>query len=237
MTTETRPAAQSADQHAARSLTRGLLLAAGGAIAALAVFLLVVASVTTESGLYRFDARAHDVVYHAVGPQRQALAIGVTWFGNNATVTALVALVAAALVVARRRMLAVRVVIASGVGGLVVLGLKTLFQRARPLDQVIPATGYSLPSGHAWASAVFYGMMIYLLWRLVPSRAVRVLATAGLVALILAVGLSRVYLNVHFLTDVVAGWASGTAWLVGVLVAVRVAEERWAARRASRVVA
>lgn len=233
MTTETRPA----ERRAAQSLTRGLLLAAGGATVALAVFLLVVASVTTESGLYRFDARAHDALYGAVGSDHRALALGVTWFGNNATVTTLVALVAAVLVALRRRMLALRVVLASGVGGGVEQGLKALFHRARPLDQVIPATGYSLPSGHAFASAVFYGMLVYLVWRLVRPAWARALATVALVALILAVGLSRVYLNVHFLTDVVAGWASGTAWLVGVLAAVHVAEVRWAARPASGVAA
>ena len=229
MTTETRPA----DRRAARTLTRGLLLAAGGAIVALALFLLVVASVTTERGLFLLDARAHDAVYGAVGARNRALALGVTWFGNNATVTAFVVLAAGALVAARRRLLALRVVLASGVGGGVVLGLKALFHRARPLDQVIPATGFSLPSGHAFASAVFYGMMVFLVWQFVRPVWARVLATAVLVALILAVGLSRVYLNVHFLTDVVAGWASGTAWLVGVLVAVHAAEARWTARRSA----
>ncbi|HEX8299453.1 MAG TPA: phosphatase PAP2 family protein [Rubricoccaceae bacterium] len=222
---------------AAVSLTRGLALAAGAAALALVLFVLVVASVTTERGLFLLDAHAHDALYGAVGAGNRSLALGVTWFGNNATVTAFVVIVAGALVATRRRMLALRIVLASGVGGLVVLGLKLLFHRARPVDQIITATGYSLPSGHAWASTVFYGMMIYLVWRLVPNRTVRVLATVVLVALILAVGLSRVYLNVHFLTDVVAGWAAGTAWLVGVLVAVHAAEVRWAARRAGRVVA
>ena len=121
--------------------------------------------------------------------------------------------------------------LASGLGGLVVLGLKTLFHRARPTDQVIHATGYSLPSGHAFASTVFYGMMVYLVWRLARPAWVRWLATVLGVGLIGAVGLSRVYLNVHFLTDVVAGWAAGTAWLVAVLIVVYVVETRWGRRR------
>jgi len=201
-------------------------------VLALWAFLAVVDSVTDQGDLFRFDAQAHGAVYRAVGADRRGLVVAVTWLGNNATVTALVVLVAAALALARRGMLAFRVVLASGVGGLVALGLKELFHRARPLEQVVPAQGYSLPSGHAFAATVFYGMLVYLAWRLTPRPWARALAVAVGVAVIGAVGLSRVYLNVHYLTDVVAGWASGTAWLVAVLIVVHVVEHGWTVRRA-----
>ncbi len=208
-------------------LTLAILVTGG----ALWLFAAVVDSVLEQNDLFRFDAGAHAAVYQFVGPRHEALARAVTFFGNNATLIALVIVAAAALLYARRWMLALRVVLASGLGGLVVLGLKALFHRARPVDQIIHATGYSLPSGHAFASTVFYGMMVYLVWRLVRPAWARWLATLLGVCGVAAIGLSRVYLNVHFLTDVVAGWASGLAWLVSVLIAVHVVEARRAARR------
>lgn len=213
----------------------GVTLAFLATVLALWAFLAIVDSVTSQGDLLRLDARAHDEVYGTVGPERRGLVWAVTWLGNNTTVTAFVVLVTAALLAARQRMLAFRVAVASGVGGLVVLGLKELFHRARPLEQVVPAQGFSLPSGHAFASTVFYGMMVYLVWRLTRRRWARALAVALGVVVIGAVGLSRVYLNVHYLTDVVAGWASGAAWLVAVLLVVHVVEHGWTTRRAKAV--
>lgn len=209
----------------------GVTLALVATVLALWAFLGVVDSVTEQDDLFRFDAGAHAAVYAFVGPSREGLVWAVTWLGNNATLIAFVALTAAALLAARRRDLAFRVVLASGVGGLVELGLKSLFHRARPLEQVVSAQGFSLPSGHAFASTVFYGMLVYLVWRLTDRAWARALSAAMGLVVVGAVGLSRVYLNVHFLTDVVAGWAAGTAWLVAVLVVVHVAEYRWTARR------
>lgn len=91
---------------------------------------------------------------------------------------------------------------------------KNLFERARPdLFRLVEATGYSFPSGHAMVSLCFYGMVAFLLARELrhwPGR-VAVISVAGL--LIAAIGVSRVYLGVHYPTDVVAGYAAGSMWL------------------------
>ena len=153
-----------------------------------------------------------------------------TWFGNHDTLVVGVVGVAGVLAGRRQYWAAFRVVFASGVGGLVVLGLKLLFSRERPMEQVIEATGYSFPSGHAFGSTVFYGMMLYLTWRLTTDRRMRAAAAVVFPLVFLAVGLSRVYLNVHYLTDVVAGWLAGGAWLVASLLLVDVVETRTRSR-------
>ncbi len=188
-------------------------------------FFAVVDAWTEQEHLARLDGVAHDVIYGLLG-RSPRLGLTVTWFGNNTTIIGFVVVTALALVLARRYWAAFRVAFASGVGGLVALGLKALFARDRPMEQVIPAHGYSFPSGHAFASTVFYGMLIYLVWRFTEKRWARALATVAGVLVILMVGLSRVYLNVHFLTDVVGGWLSGTAWLVASLLLVDVVETR-----------
>lgn len=204
----------------------GFTLAFAAVVAGLWGFVSVLDVVTEQDDLYRFDAVAHDIVYSFFGSDPR-LGVTVTWFGNNATLIVLVVLVALGLVVAKRYWAAFRVVFASGVGGLVVMGLKALFQRARPLEQVIQAHGYSFPSGHAFASTVFYGMMVYLVWRLTKNVWARAAAAVLGPLLFLVVGLSRVYLNVHFLTDVIAGWLAGGVWLVASLLLVDIVETRF----------
>ncbi len=212
-----------------RRLTRGVpyglgfTLALAFVVAAVLAFAGVASAVDVGAGIARLDVTAHQALFDAFGASR-ALGLAVTWFGNSLTVTTGVVLVSLALVAARRYGLAFRVVFASGLGGLVVTGLKQLFSRDRPLDGVIEAAGYSFPSGHAFASTVFYGMVVYLVFRLTDRLWARGLAVVLGLLVIVAVGLSRVYLNVHFLTDVVGGWLSGAAWLTASLLIVDAAE-------------
>ena len=226
------PVARFLRRRLARGVPYGLGFTAAFAfvVAALAAFGVVVDAATDAGDLARLDATAHGTLFHALGASRP-LGLAVTWFGNNATITTAVVVVALALVVSRRYWAAFRVVFASALGGLVVRGLKEVFARDRPLDQVIPAAGYSFPSGHAFAATVFYGMMIYLVFRFIQRTWARALAVVVGVAVIGGVGLSRVYLNVHYLTDVVGGWLAGSAWLVASLLLVNVVETQTRSRR------
>ena len=223
------------DSDPARVASRRLVAVSA---AALALFAFAAWSVAEGRGLARLDATAHAALATAPGSDGRAAAWAATWFGNHATVTALVVLAVAALLVARHRALAARVAVASGLGGPVLVGLKALFARARPAGGAVEATGFSFPSGHAWAATVLYGMLVYLVWRLTPNPAWRAAAALVAAVLVVAVGLSRVVLNVHYLSDVVAGWAAGAAWLAGVLALADALERRAASRRmASRRVA
>lgn len=230
-----RPAPSPLVRFARRRLERGVPYGLGFTLAFVAVaallwgFVAVVDAITEGDDLARLDDGAHNLLYSALGSSPE-LGLAVTWFGNNTTLIGFVVLTTLALVVARRYWAAFRVAFSSGAGGLVVLGLKALFHRSRPTDGVIHAAGYSLPSGHAFASTVFYGMLVYLVWRLTDKIWARVLAAILGPLMIAAVGLSRVYLNVHFLTDVVAGWLAGGAWLVASLLLVDVVETRFRSR-------
>jgi undecaprenyl-diphosphatase len=97
--------------------------------------------------------------------------------------------------------------------------LKDLFQRTRPapVEGLIPAQAFSFPSGHAMVAAAFYLFVGYLAWRLLRGRT-RIVCAAILVSIALLIGLSRLYLGVHYLTDVVAGYLAGFAWTSTVIV-------------------
>jgi membrane-associated phospholipid phosphatase len=91
--------------------------------------------------------------------------------------------------------------------------LKGIIQRARPepLAGIIPAQAFSFPSGHAMTAAAFYGYLAILAWRRWHGWR-RNVAVAGLAGLVLAISLSRVYLGVHYITDVIAGCIAGLLW-------------------------
>ena len=92
--------------------------------------------------------------------------------------------------------------------------LKNLFERSRPdLFQVVEEAGYSFPSGHAMVSLCFYGMITFLIARHIHSWRWRLAVITLALALVATIGLSRVYLGVHYPTDVIAGYFAGSAWL------------------------
>ena len=107
----------------------------------------------------------------------------------------------------------------SGGGGLLLLSaFKRIFERTRPPYPLLYAeTGFSFPSGHATFSFVFYGALAYLVWISDFPKYLRILMMVFLIFLSLAIGISRIYLRVHFPSDVIAGFALGYSWLFMVL--------------------
>jgi len=92
--------------------------------------------------------------------------------------------------------------------------LKFLFHRSRPdLFRVVQETGYSFPSGHVIASMCFYGMGAFLIMRTISSWRGRLTVATLAGILIIAIGISRIYLGVHYPTDVLAGFAAGSMWV------------------------
>lgn len=105
--------------------------------------------------------------------------------------------------------------IAFTIGGGAVMGyaLKYLFHRLRPENGLIEATNYSFPSGHAMTATIFFPLIIYIFANKIKTRVRKYAFIAVNVSLILLAGLSRLYLNVHWLSDVVAGFLLGLAWI------------------------
>jgi membrane-associated phospholipid phosphatase len=94
------------------------------------------------------------------------------------------------------------------------LVVKRFINRARPtLEHLVSVNTLSYPSGHSMSAMAFYGFLVYLCFQMNMPRVARALLVTVLIALILAVGLSRIYLGVHFPSDVAAGYIGGFIWI------------------------
>ncbi len=93
--------------------------------------------------------------------------------------------------------------------------LKRILQRPRPTEyRIIEETGYSFPSGHSMISMAFYGYLIYLIYKYVKNKYVKVGSIVLLSILICAIGISRIYLGVHYTSDVLGGFLIAVSYLV-----------------------
>ena len=93
--------------------------------------------------------------------------------------------------------------------------LKNIIQRPRPTEfRIINENGYSFPSGHSMASAAFYGFLIYLIYKKVKNKYLKWTLISLLSILIILIGASRVYLGVHYTSDVIAGILISTSYLI-----------------------
>lgn len=129
---------------------------------------------------------------------------------------ALLAFTLGLLLLVRRRSYCVPILANLGISVILNLGLKSEFTRARPteLSRLVEPSGYSFPSGHAMASAAFYGFALVLVWQSNLKKWWKLLLTIALGLIVCLVGISRVYLGAHYLTDVLAAWCVSGAYLI-----------------------
>ena len=92
---------------------------------------------------------------------------------------------------------------------------KFIFERPRPTEyRIITETGYSFPSGHSMVSMAFYGFIIYLIYKKVNNKYIKWLVISILSLLIVSIGISRIYLGVHYTSDVLAGFLISISYLI-----------------------
>lgn len=200
--------------------TYGVVLAAMGASA----FTLVLAGATmaelAESGRTGGHWGALDDAI-AQGMRAQADTAVLQWFaalthlGDSWVLAGGTIVVAVALWVRQHRLLATGWLVAMAGNGALTKILKELFERVRPehVHGIAQADGFSFPSGHSSASMAAYAMLAYLATRLLP-RPWHMPAVLAAGALIFTTGWSRVVLQVHYASDVLAGWLLGGTWMV-----------------------
>jgi len=193
--------------------TFGLEFTSLMATLAVASFVLVAYTVVVsgEPGPTPGDETAQEIVGHLHSAALVSVSKVVTWFGSGVVVWALAA-ICAALLAWRRRWAEFWVLVAGmTITQIGIDGIKDAVDRPRPPDPVVSTSGSSFPSGHAAHSVFYLWLAVTIVLRLRPGMARgAAVVTAGFVLTAL-IGLSRVYLGVHYLSDVNAGWALGAA--------------------------
>jgi undecaprenyl-diphosphatase len=184
------------------------LLAVGCAAGFILLALLVAAGVTDAIDAAIIDLVRAPALHDALAPLGALTELGSTW-----AVIAVGAVVLVVGFVAGRPRDGVAGAITIAIGAAIIEILKRLGGRARPdvLDPIIAEVGYSFPSGHTANATVAYGVLAVLVSRLPMHAGIRGAIVAVLILVVFAVGLSRVWLGVHFPTDVLAGWLLGGA--------------------------
>jgi membrane-associated phospholipid phosphatase len=197
----------------------GLHLTVGLAVsfAGLWLFSEITEAVTNHDALTQFDVALLNWFRGHATPTGYAVFNTISLLGSPTTLVVM-ALAVGALLVARRQWIVLGGWVAALVGGEILNAvLKLVIRRPRPphAADFLSSAGWSFPSGHAMGSLIAYGMLAYILLVVVRirGRGVQIAVALGAALVIVAVGLSRLYLGVHYFSDVVGGYAAGVLWL------------------------
>jgi len=188
----------------------------------LAIFILslsafiIIAKMVFEGRLQNFDNKALAFIAGYVTNINTDVMEGFTFLGTHTfLIPANLLITAWFLFIKKRHWYSIKVPAVALSSLLLMLILKLTFRRDRPLDPLLQAAkGFSFPSGHALMSVTFYGLLILIVWQNIKKAWLRWTLSAFLILLIVAIGLSRVYLRVHYASDVIGGFTVGLVWLL-----------------------
>ena len=221
-----------------QTLTLFLVVTFVVAIVCVLAFGEIAEEVAEQDTLVVFDQQLADALHNRASAGWTTAFAFITLFGSQ--VVFVLTLVVAAYYLYRRAWLHLAVWIAALVGGeLLNLALKQYFSRPRPsfADPLVEEAFYSFPSGHAMLSMIAYGLLAYFIVSQLQRRGPKIVVVAFAVVFILMIGFSRLYLGVHFFSDVVAGFLAGGAWLFACIAAMSYIRRRRDLRQGDAAVA
>jgi len=161
------------------------------------------------------DDKVYNLISPHINPANTSIMIFFSNLGEAVSIIAIAIAVMLILFIIKNKRepicIAVNLALIAGINYI----LKEIIRRPRPdILRLIPETGYSFPSAHAMVSIGFYGFFIYLICKKVKNKAIKYIASVLLSLLILFIGISRIYLGVHYATDIIGGWVIGAICLI-----------------------
>ncbi len=196
-------------------LSLSLLIGLATAILAL-IFFGWLADQALEGDARRFDDATRAAVHQFATPLLTAIMRGFSFVGSTIALTIGTIFVVVRFVMRKWKREAKLFALTMAGAALLNITLKLAFKRPRPVpffNLSAPET-YSFPSGHSLTSAVFFGALAAILTARIKSKRVRVAIWIVSTAMFLLIGLSRIYLGVHYTTDVIAGFAAALIWIL-----------------------
>ena len=176
------------------------------------VLFLFLAEDVFNKDIVKCDIIGYSIIKSFINSSNTQVMKVITWFGSA---TCLILLTIILFIVLKNKitgfLIAINLVIVTILNQL----LKFVLQRPRPDDyRLIDESGYSFPSGHSMISMAFYGYLIYLIYKSKFNKYVKIILITIFVFLILFIGISRIYLGVHYTSDVIAGILLSISYLI-----------------------
>jgi membrane-associated phospholipid phosphatase len=196
-------------------------------VVALIIFGLLLSNVINAGGMVLFDQNLTLAVHVSANPATTQFFHLISMLGFEGL---LVVVFVVGLYYLSKRRWSYLITWAAGYAGAQVLNaiLKLMIARPRPVfeDPLAVAANYSFPSGHAMMSLVMYGLLAFFMMVHIRNVVTPLLITVTVVVLVILIGYSRIYLGVHFFSDIVAGYAAGIIWLTICIMAMGLFKER-----------
>ncbi|MBQ3323068.1 MAG: phosphatase PAP2 family protein [Firmicutes bacterium] len=201
--------------------------------AALVLFAVILACVLTEHTA-GFDRSIMGFFYGLRCPAVTGLAVVITTLANKYVIIG----ICIVLLIVPQTRLTFGVPLSAGALGLILLNtlIKILVERSRPeVLHLVTEHGFSFPSGHSVTSLFFYGLAIWLVWRHIDNRTAKRVLTVLLAIPALLIGPTRIYLGVHFPTDVLAAWCLAFIAIIIVIEIINALERRTTKERGAEL--
>jgi membrane-associated phospholipid phosphatase len=205
----------------AKGISLRLVIVAGVFLLALLAFGFIADEMVLENES-SFDRVVFGWFSQITSSATTSVMLVITFFGSSYFLfPAYILLIVYYLIFKKNRKLSLDVAAVGITSTIILFSLKAIFRRHRPMDPLIHSVnGFSFPSGHSFSSFTFFGLLIYIIWNQPMNSILRWVLTVFFFLFACAIAISRVYLHVHFASDVIAGfclciiWLSITLWLL-----------------------
>ena len=179
------------------------------------ILLLIVIDIVEDvfdKEILKFDIIGYSIISNAINPVVTPIAMFITNLGGVSVICVLTIL---SFLLLKDKKISVSILLNVIIATILNVLLKNVIQRPRPNElKLIVETGYSFPSGHSMVGMAFYGFLIYLVYKYLKNKKLKVILISFFSVLIILIGLSRIYLGVHYTSDVIAGFLISTCYLI-----------------------
>ena len=179
-------------------------------LTALIIIFIILTILVINGKTTSFDKTITNFIINTIPENINEIIKIITTLGGSKLLPPIVLITFFTLIYLKKSKYAILIILNSLLATASYLTLKSIIQRPRPdVFRFINETGYSFPSGHATTNMAFYGIIIYLIWKKVKNKKLKIFLTIILSIWILIMGISRIYFNVHYPTDIIAGFILG----------------------------
>ena len=195
-------------------ISLGTLITLGTFAVALLLFIFL-ANGIFDKDTFVFDQQAFQFAHQFISVRHTELMEFASFFGSHDFLIPANLVLIVVFIVKKDKWNSIKISSVAISSVLLLFAIKFIFERPRPVNPLLAhAVGFSFPSGHSLMSVTFYGLLLYILIKQQKNNWIKLVYALVFTGFILMIGISRIYLRVHYASDVIAGFCLGIAWLM-----------------------